>query len=548
MRIFEDRRRYAFRPLKPWSREGFGRAMLALVLFYLAAQFGFLFTDGLDITPVWPPVAVALVFALFYGPGVLWAVMLYVAYDFIVFNPTDVGRYPFALVEPLGILAGALITPAMLRALRFNPALESIRDAILFVATSALHPVITSTVATLGYCGLMHGRTCLRVGWSGHFFESWVGDVFGLWICMPALLSWLLRFDPLARRTLQHPDDFHPMNLKPGIRQARFLIATVLALGAMMLLARRVTVPVELDSFIAVPLLIWAALRFEPLLVHTAILVVGLGTMAVQLVDPATARAVLGPGPRVTTHFLALFSFSFLSLLVSIAMTSQQRLAARLADLNASLEDQVRERTRDLDAAVSQLITTLDEREKLVERLDELANSDSLTRLLNRRAFFEQATRLAARRQTQPLAIGVLLFDVDHFKKINDAHGHDAGDCALVRLAASCKLELRADDTIARLGGEEFAVLLPYTSIDEAAETAERLRQAITRIAIPMQPGDALSFTASFGATDWLHDETIEQALSRADAALYAAKRAGRDRVVVGRGEGGVRELAVVDI
>jgi diguanylate cyclase (GGDEF)-like protein len=172
-----------------------------------------------------------------------------------------------------------------------------------------------------------------------------------------------------------------------------------------------------------------------------------------------------------------------------------------------------------------------------------LATTDGLTGLLNRRAFTRalEGELERARRHGHPLSL--LLLDVDHFKRINDAHGHPAGDAVLQHLARTCTALLRRSDVAARVGGEEFALLLPHAAAGQAAQTAERLRGALAG-AGPSAPVTALpsggaqgerppvDFTVSIGVATWGGPgEPAEALLQRADAALYAAKRAGRDRV-----------------
>jgi diguanylate cyclase (GGDEF)-like protein len=162
-----------------------------------------------------------------------------------------------------------------------------------------------------------------------------------------------------------------------------------------------------------------------------------------------------------------------------------------------------------------------------------LATTDALTGCLNRRALEERlAGELAyARRQRSPL--GVVLVDLDHFKAINDGHGHDVGDRVLQHTARALKATVRVSDVVARMGGEEFCVVLRDADARRSAELAERLRRAI---ATPVDGGpEALRPTASFGVTsfDAAREEGMDAVFRRADQALYRAKHAGRNRVEV---------------
>jgi diguanylate cyclase (GGDEF)-like protein len=126
----------------------------------------------------------------------------------------------------------------------------------------------------------------------------------------------------------------------------------------------------------------------------------------------------------------------------------------------------------------------------------------------------------------------VLMLDVDHFKQVNDQHGHAGGDDVLRRLARMLVAQLRAVDLPARLGGEEFAVLMPSTPLPEAAHAAERLRSALQSTPVALRDGQQIHITVSIGLTQWSPDDSdIDATLKRADAALYRAKATGRNRV-----------------
>ncbi|MDW5594822.1 diguanylate cyclase [Conexibacter stalactiti] len=159
------------------------------------------------------------------------------------------------------------------------------------------------------------------------------------------------------------------------------------------------------------------------------------------------------------------------------------------------------------------------------------ATTDALTGLPNRWAFQDALKRMLAQagRSRRPLALVVL--DIDHFKQLNDTHGHDAGDRALVAVGEALRGGLRDSDLAARSGGEEFAVLLPDTPIEGAMRVAEELRRAIAAIELDL---DETRLTASFGvAVLGIHALEAHTLMQAADRALYAAKRAGRDRVEV---------------
>jgi len=159
------------------------------------------------------------------------------------------------------------------------------------------------------------------------------------------------------------------------------------------------------------------------------------------------------------------------------------------------------------------------------ERLQALAERDVLIGLYNRRAGERFLNTLLAHSRADA---ALILFDIDHFKRINDGHGHPAGDAVLIEVGKRCAAELSASDIFARWGGEEFLVVLPGTPGRAADDVAERLRAAIH--ARPIEPVGSVS--ASFGVTRVRVDDTLAEVLQRADDALYQAKAAGRNCVV----------------
>ncbi|MBI2732975.1 MAG: GGDEF domain-containing protein [Aquabacterium sp.] len=165
-------------------------------------------------------------------------------------------------------------------------------------------------------------------------------------------------------------------------------------------------------------------------------------------------------------------------------------------------------------------------------RLRHQACTDPLTQLQNRRFAMEVAQHEAAvfERGGRPLAL--VLGDVDHFKRINDVHGHETGDTALKAVAQALREGVREIDHVARWGGEEFLMLLPSTDEAEALAVSERLRQAIEQIDLVHQH-QLVPISITLGVSLLAKGETIEQALARADQALYKGKTAGRNRVIL---------------
>ena len=178
--------------------------------------------------------------------------------------------------------------------------------------------------------------------------------------------------------------------------------------------------------------------------------------------------------------------------------------------------------------------TDITERHALEQELVHQARTDALTGLPNRRHFIEQAEQELARARRYNKLLSVLMLDLDEFKIINDSHGHQVGDLALYRVGQICRERLREVDMIGRIGGEEFAILLPETDPGRATEVAERLRHDIENAVIELEEGGELQITASIGvATLTADDADVDKLLNLADRAMYRAKRGGRNRVCV---------------
>jgi diguanylate cyclase (GGDEF)-like protein len=169
---------------------------------------------------------------------------------------------------------------------------------------------------------------------------------------------------------------------------------------------------------------------------------------------------------------------------------------------------------------------------ELERRLNQLANTDAMTGLANRRTFYDHFNRELPRALRHRVPLSCVMLDIDYFKKINDTYGHPVGDEAIRAIGRLLAKSVRSSDLASRYGGEEFCILLPETSEEQAAQWAERMRARIAELKIPV--GDTtLPLAASFGVAERMADTaTAEQLVDLADQALIVAKRSGRDRVV----------------
>lgn len=181
----------------------------------------------------------------------------------------------------------------------------------------------------------------------------------------------------------------------------------------------------------------------------------------------------------------------------------------------------------DIDLLLARVRTLLDFKEYL-DICEEQAFTDHLTGLANRRRFERQLEREVTRTLRYSRHFCLLLLDIDHFKAVNDTYGHEAGDEAIIHLTKTLQAETRGIDMAARIGGEEFAVILPETEFEGGFETAERLRRAISETQVPLVG----HLTASFGVAAFpLCAASGRELMAVADVAMYEAKRQGRNRV-----------------
>ncbi|MCP5368063.1 MAG: GGDEF domain-containing protein [Hyphomicrobiales bacterium] len=188
-------------------------------------------------------------------------------------------------------------------------------------------------------------------------------------------------------------------------------------------------------------------------------------------------------------------------------------------------------------ALVADLERHIGEQRQLEARLRHLAITDPLTGCANRRRFLERVQEEMGRFRRRGQRFSLVLMDLDHFKAVNDTHGHPVGDRVLKAVVGVCEQQLREIDVIGRIGGEEFGILLGDTPLDEAVAVAERMRGAIEAQAIEVPALDRpIHTTASFGVSEVRDgDEGLDPLFQRVDVSMYRAKNAGRNQVAVGR-------------
>jgi diguanylate cyclase (GGDEF)-like protein len=471
--------------------------VLIPVLFFLGAKLSLALAAATPevLVILWVPNSLLLA-ALFHFHGRRYAAfaamvaLAEIAADFQTYSLTE--SVLFAAINLLEVTLAYLL----LRRWRFDTRFAAPGDLWKFIMAG---PVIGAFVSACAAATLHHYSR----GGETAFFEFlriwWFSDGLGLLILTPLLLSiW-----PPARRATEERT---ALKWYDGIA----IVGALVVLGAFLFSERGVFHGVSVRPVLLLPLAVYAAARFS---MRTTTLVM----TGIAFIFLLVTRSGQQPFGDLPVHDTAVWAQE---LLFSMAIISIG-LAALLSQLRANrreLETRVQERTAQLQAANAQL--------------EKLAVTDALTGLLNRRALSDLFRREIERAQRHRRELAVIMFDVDHFKAINDRHGHAAGDAVLKQIAGIAAQSTRGTDTIARYGGEEFVLIAPETDRASALDLAERMRAALQAADIRIDH-HSLTVTASFGVAMLRSDDARpENVLRRADEALYAAKGGGRNRVV----------------
>jgi diguanylate cyclase (GGDEF)-like protein len=440
---------------------------LLTVVYFAAARLGLQVAYlNPSATPVWPPTGIALAALLVLGYRVSPAIWLGAFLANLATTGALVSSAGIAVGNTVEALAGAWLVN---RFAGGRHAGERSADLFKFAVLAA---VSTSISATLGVLSLS-ADGFVQPGTHGAVWLTWwLGDLVGALIVAPLVLlwsaDWRLRFSPV----------------RAGETTA--LLLAVLAGGLVMFGGFLPPFPL---TFLSLPLLLWPAFRFGP---REAVSVAALlGMIAVA----GTLRGVGSFAGGSPNHSLLLLqSFMGVSTLTALAVAGE-----------------------------------VAERKRLEARLSHLADYDSLTDVLSRRRFQEQLEQQLAdsRRYGTPAAL--LFVDMDDFKSVNDRFGHAAGDKVLAGVAALLRGRLRDSDSLGRIGGDEFVVLLPHTDREQAEAVAGQLLKAIATQPTVLGEKEIRS-AASIGiALLSDHGQTLEEVLAHADDAMFAAKAAGHN-------------------
>lgn len=483
------------------TRDVLANAIVALLYAALGSAVHVYFAAyGVTPAPLWPPAGVSIAAALI--GGWRWAPGLLLGSAFIQIYMVGL-RHPLLLGLSIISALAPMVAASMVRAVGVHQSpLRRFSDVVWFVVLGVGgFAVLLATAAT----AVLLAANMIEFENSFATWSRWlVGDAGGALLLAPAILSWWY-IDPVESE-----------------RQQRAVTAAVgsatLLAGALLFWGRWAAQVSPALPFLLIAPLLWLAVRASArttFTVFAALCVIALSGTAAGY-GPLASAAIGNPMTGVS---MMIFGLGVSVLL--LAALERERRDARLAlqQFNAQLEQRVTERTAAL--------------ETISTELQRIAATDALTGLPNRRSFWQSGADALARARAERRAVAIAVIDVDWFKQVNDRHGHDAGDQALRLTGAILARHVRAGDLVARIGGEEFAVLFYGTGLDEACRVAERCRAALADQALDLADVGAVRLTLSAGVAccEATKIEDLDRLIARADRALYQAKSAGRNRI-----------------
>ena len=459
-----------------------------------------------NVTPVWPPSGFAFAIFLLIGKRALFGIFLgaFLINTFGFSEKLTTDNSIEIILTGVMIGIGSAIQPfigylLLNRLFDYKELVSTVKNYVLFIVIVPIMSLVSSTIGTssLFLSGLISSDITKEV-----WLTWWLGDGVGIILFTPFILIW--KAIP---------------SIKWNKNTYRLLAVMTLLIFFSFISFSDVFVIDEVSIniyFITWPFLIWIALMHSShsvtmsILIHSSILVL-------------YTKSGMGPFNLVELNHSLLLLQLFLwvtsssVMIISALVKERQGTLKDFEDINNKLESKVQKRTSELKKA------------KLTA--EKLARTDILTGLSNRIDFEEKSKDidLMYRRHSRPYTIAMI--DIDHFKLINDTYGHDFGDKVLQSIALTISNISRDVDIKCRLGGEEFVVLMPETTIEMGLNFAERLRKSIESQSIEFL-GDSTNVTASIGLSEIIDDSyNCKDVLRNADKAMYEAKRIGRNRV-----------------
>lgn len=481
------------------SSEAWVQLILAPALFYAGAKLSLVFAVTPDtLVMLWLPNSLLLAALLRFR---FRRYFYFAAAVMVAEISADYPTFSLAEAALFGVinLLEATFAYALLRRWRFNPHFAAPTDLAKFVLAGPVIAAFGGAVAAGSVYEFFRGA-------HASYFEFvrmwWFSDGLGLLTLTPLVLS----LGPAIAGA------WHP---RTSLRwyDAIALFGALLIMAAFLLSDQGVFYGLIIRPVLLIPVVVYVAARFS--LRTTAATLAAVTLLLVYVVG--NGQQPFGDLPLPETIIWGQESMFIMSVMSLGLATLLTQLRANTCELEA----RVNARTAELRSANTQL--------------KKLAVTDALTGMLNRRALFNLLRREISHAQRHPHELAVIMFDIDHFKEVNDRYGHATGDTVLRHVAAVAKRTIRSTDSAARYGGEEFVLVTPETAEASAIELAARIHDALRSSEVVVNHR-RLRVTASFGVA-MLHidDRQPEDILRRADQALYRAKAAGRDRVVVDR-------------
>lgn len=478
------------------------------IVYILTARLGqILAIPPGNVTPVWIPSGIMLAWALLRGPGIWPGVFLgaLAGNVWAYVDLTSASGITSAVIAGVPNGAGDVLASvgcSLLLHKRSEPLklFESVSAAVAFLVIGVAGGALVSAV--FGVTGLLAAGQ-ISIDAYGYVFATWfTGDAIGVLILAPLVLAVVFaRQDGIQ-----------------GHELAKEQAANGLVIAAVVYVAFWCGIHDLARSFalVSLPVLfMWASLRFGRLYNTIALLALAGGITVPTVIGESPFRQVDLNAALINTQLL-LGVTGVLVLLLHASREQVRHHVQFLEEARDTLDNKVRERTLELEEAKS--------------KAEQLAAIDTLTGAPNRRIFFKRGNEELNRTIRSGEDASVIMFDLDHFKTVNDTYGHPVGDRVLRDCARITMALLRNYDLFGRIGGEEFAILLPETDEKGALEVAEKLRMAFTGRTVTRHQ---LNYTASFGVSQIeVADRALSDVLHRADMALYQAKTNGRNCVM----------------
>lgn len=373
---------------------------------------------------------------------------------------------------------------------------------LLFIVIAlCFSPILSALFGALVYHTQIESQSNFLAFWRIWLF----GDSLGILLITPLFVSWL---------NLKHQFSWRSVTIEP-------IIMTPLTLFFAYILFSNDFAPNLLPTtpIIFILILLWMSYRRG--LMESLMMGVLISMIAIYFtVHHQGPFSIFSPVQNTLylQEFIAAMTVS--TLFFGVLLLQMNEKTHQLEILSKNLENQVAEKTCALQLAN--------------QKLFELATTDSLTHIYNRRFLLERAEEEITRALRYRSDLSLMMFDIDMFKSINDTYGHHAGDEVLISLVETVQKRIRQSDIFARIGGEEFVILMPNTTLDEAVALAKKLQKIIEQVRVPIKDIEII-FSVSFGVTTLSeHCNTFDVLLNHADKLMYQAKNEGRNRIIYG--------------